>query len=69
MKPENCLIDSDLQLKIIDFGLSKMVKKREFGSVIMGTTRYLAPEVFKTNGRNDAYKEPLDCWSAGIIMY
>lgn len=31
LKPENCLIDKDMQLRIIDFGLSKMVRRREYG--------------------------------------
>lgn len=47
LKPENCLIDKNLQLRIIDFGLSKMVRRREYGQVILGTPHYLAPEVFK----------------------
>ena len=29
----------------------------------------MAPEVYEKEGSNEAYKEPLDCWSAGIIMY
>ena len=37
--------------------------------MILGTKAYLAPEVFKMRGSNEAYKEPLDCWAAGIIMF
>ena len=46
LKPENCLIDKNLQLRIIDFGLSKMTNKREYGRIIVGTPAYLSPEVF-----------------------
>ena len=31
--------------------------------------RYMAPEIFKTQGEDQAYKEPLDMWAAGVIMY
>ena len=30
---------------------------------------YMAPEIFNLKGDNSAYKEPLDKWAAGIIMY
>ena len=29
----------------------------------------MAPEIFNLKGDNSAYKEPLDMWAAGIIMY
>jgi serine/threonine protein kinase len=29
----------------------------------------MAPEVYEMQGRNEAYRQPLDCWSAGILMY
>ena len=29
----------------------------------------MAPEVFEMKGGNEAYKEPLDCWAAGVLMY
>jgi len=47
LKPENCLIDKDLQLRIIDFGLSKMSSKKEYGRMLLGTPQYLAPEVYE----------------------
>ena len=36
---------------------------------MVGTMRYMAPEIFQSGGADSAYKEPLDMWSAGIIMY
>ena len=47
LKPENCLIDRNLQLRIIDFGLSKMATQREYGRLMLGTPTYLAPEVYE----------------------
>ena len=45
MKPENCLIDENWTLRIIDFGLSKDVKQHEEGNLLLGTPYFLAPEV------------------------
>ena len=58
-----------MQLRIIDFGLSKMVERTSDAQLVLGTPYYLAPEVFNMEGRNEAYNKPLDCWSAGILMY
>lgn len=69
LKAENCMIDKDGELRIIDFGLSKMVAHEENEQLILGTPYYMAPEVFEMQGRNEAYRQPLDCWSAGILMH
>ena len=69
LKAENCLLDKNLQLRIIDFGLSKMVQHEEGGQFLLGTPYYMAPEVYEMQGRNEAYRQPLDCWSAGILMF
>jgi len=69
LKPENCIIDKDYRLKIIDFGLSKIASKREHGGILLGTLEYVAPEVHKLRGANDAYEAPVDCWAAGVIMF
>ena len=31
LKAENCLVDKNMRIKIIDFGLSKMVQHKEDG--------------------------------------
>jgi len=36
---------------------------------LLGTPYYMAPEVYEMHGRDEAYQQPLDCWSAGILMY
>lgn len=45
LKPENCLLDKNGEVRIIDFGLSKMVQRKDEGQFMMGTPYYVAPEV------------------------
>ena len=68
LKPENILfstISEDSQVKLIDFGLSKVFdgdNNTMKGTV--GTTFYMAPEVI-----NGKYDEKCDIWSLGVILY
>ena len=68
LKPENILfstISEDSQVKLIDFGLSKVFdgdNNTMKGTV--GTTFYMAPEVI-----NGKYDEKCDIWSCGVILY
>ena len=68
LKPENILfgnVADDSSLKLIDFGLSKVLdgdKGKMKGAV--GTTFYMAPEVF-----TGTYDEKCDIWACGIILY
>jgi serine/threonine protein kinase len=56
---------SNFEIKLIDFGCSKIFKKgnKKFKDII-GTLFYIAPEVIKNN-----YNEKCDLWSCGVIMY
>ncbi len=45
VKPSNMLIDKRNRVKIGDFGLARRVSNDE-GSLLKGTTKYMAPEVF-----------------------
>ena len=47
LKAENCLIDSNNQLRIIDFGLSKRLTRYESSQLLVGTPKYMAPEVYE----------------------
>ena len=68
LKPENILFSTladDSSLKLIDFGLSKVLdgdKGTMKGAV--GTTFYMAPEVI-----SGTYNEKCDIWACGIILY
>lgn len=45
LKLENILVDSDGYLKLIDFGLAKILKEDEEAATFCGTPEYLAPEM------------------------
>ncbi|CAD8156995.1 unnamed protein product [Paramecium octaurelia] len=70
LKPENILIQTEpnIQIKLIDFGVSKRFKYRDNFTEMWtatGTILYQAPEVFLGGG----YDEKVDVWSIGIILY
>ena len=47
LKLENILVDMDGYLKIIDFGLAKMLDKGGMSKTYCGTPEYLAPEMIQ----------------------
>ena len=51
-------------IKIIDFGNARIFDKNLTGNSIVGSSYYIAPEVFKRN-----YNRECDLWSAGVILY
>ena len=66
LKPENVILDSDGNLKLTDFGLSKVFKpNEEMTNSFCGTPEYLAPEVCSNSGHNHL----VDYWSFGIMVY
>ena len=69
LKPENFLISISEQnrpiLKLIDFGLASYIYRGEKMKGKIGTTMYMAPEIFK----NEPYDEKIDVWSAGVILF
>uniref|UniRef100_A0A0E0A0V5 non-specific serine/threonine protein kinase n=1 Tax=Oryza glumipatula TaxID=40148 RepID=A0A0E0A0V5_9ORYZ len=67
VKPENILLDEDLNAKVADFGLSKLVASTENApptELIMGTNAYMEPE-YKRTGR---LSDKIDVYSFGIVM-
>ncbi|KAK3090223.1 hypothetical protein FSP39_010184 [Pinctada imbricata] len=66
LKPENLLLDSALNVKIADFGLSNMMHDGEFLRTSCGSPNYAAPEVI--SGKLYAGPE-VDIWSCGVILY
>ncbi|CAK4722074.1 unnamed protein product [Aphanomyces euteiches] len=63
---ENILCGDKLtDLRIADFGLSKLVYPHEIMKMPCGTLNYVAPEVLSLVG----YGKEADVWSLGVIMY
>jgi len=70
LKPMNLLLTKSLELKVTDFGISKLISGdcasdayRMTGGV--GSWRYMAPEVV----RHQDYTEKVDIYSAALILY
>lgn len=71
MKPENLLLahkprsSHDIEIKIIDFGLSKILADAPETGSFLGTRGYLAPEMIQR--RN--YTKSVDAWALGVIIF
>ncbi|XP_007447048.1 PREDICTED: serine/threonine-protein kinase 17A [Lipotes vexillifer] len=68
LKPQNILLTSDSPLgdiKIVDFGLSRILKNGEELREIMGTPEYVAPEILSY----DPISMATDMWSIGVLAY
>ncbi|KAM5189873.1 serine/threonine-protein kinase 17A [Callospermophilus lateralis] len=68
LKPQNILLTSDSPLgdvKIVDFGLSRIMKNSEELREIMGTPEYVAPEILSY----DPISMATDMWSIGVLTY
>ena len=66
LKPENVILDAQGHLKLTDFGLSKLQKQADVMTfTFCGTPEYLAPEIIKGKGHNNA----VDWWSLGLMIY
>jgi len=68
LKPENVLMtstDEKADLRILDFGLSKIIGPDEKCTEPYGTLSYVAPEVLL----DIPYGKEVDLWSLGVITY
>lgn len=65
LKARNILIDSSLNAKVADFGLSRVLDEDENKLTACGTPAWTAPEVV----RLEAYTDKVDVYSFGIILW
>ena len=72
LKPENILFNDDMNIKITDFGLAKILDLNsdfiQLTSQGVGTYWYLPPECFDEN-KNVEINYKVDIWSLGVILY
>lgn len=67
IKPHNILIDSNLNPKIADFGIAKMVSTQTtvYSGNVMGSVHYLAPE----QADGGEITEQSDVYSLGVVLF
>ena len=67
LNSSNILIDSNDNIKLIDFGVSKILNNyMKYTKSFVGTTYCMSPELVK---KNTFYDHKIDIWSLGILMY
>ena len=66
IKLDNILLDGKGNVKIADFGVSKLVKPGDIMHEQSGTPAYIAPEILREEGYS-GFKA--DIWSAGVVLY
>src|SRR5215211_2362252 len=76
IKPENIMLRSDRIVKVLDFGLAKLIEPKTpdteaptlvntDAGVVMGTARYMSPEQV----RGLTIDARTDVWSLGVVMH
>ena len=63
IKPENIMVTENDDIRLIDFGLSKVQTGKKLDE-IAGTPLYMAPEVIQ-----GSYGKEADMWSLGVLLY
>jgi serine/threonine protein kinase len=65
MKQENMMIDAQGYLKMVDYGLSKVVSDGIKAFTVCGTAQFIAPEVITCKGHG----KEVDMWSLGVLAF
>eukprot|EP01113_Clastostelium_recurvatum_P026107 TRINITY_DN3133_c0_g1_i2.p1 TRINITY_DN3133_c0_g1~~TRINITY_DN3133_c0_g1_i2.p1 ORF type:complete len:1126 (+),score=187.84 TRINITY_DN3133_c0_g1_i2:1587-4964(+) len=66
LKPENLLLDADMNIKIIDFGLSNLFEPGFLMKTFCGSPTYAPPELIQ---RREYIGPAVDVWSMGVVLF
>jgi len=66
LKPENIMLDQDKHVKIVDLGMSAIMRKGELLATSCGSPHYASPQV--VSGEHYDGKGA-DIWSCGVILF
>ena len=66
LKSLNLLVNTRFEIKICDFGLSRVIDKNQPMTSNIGTVAWIAPEIFSNK---KLYTEKADVYSYGIILW
>ena len=73
LKPQNIVIDQYLNAKIVDFSTSLIYKKEKPEDYIkfpsVGTSKYMSPEILKSDKIKVKDLNKVDLYSFGVILY
>ncbi|CAF0889095.1 unnamed protein product [Adineta steineri] len=71
LKLENVLMDSKMNVKIIDLGFAVQILENKSLFDHFGTPSYMAPELLRCSPHNGmpGYGLPADLWACGVILY
>jgi len=74
IKPENIVFEPNGEVRLIDFGVAKVMRKideTEFTTGIKGTLPYMAPELVTKQLRDNTAIDlkACDMWALGVTIY
>ena len=67
IKPQNLIETNDGVVKIVDFGLAKLIGQKDLTQegITVGTVGYMSPE----QARGEEVDQRTDIWSLGVVIY